>query len=153
MQTPLYLIDNMVICSKALAPYIELDFVRSNCAVIDEVVYESRNSMRASSIKKLQQPLRAKDLELLKAISQDCIEKYKILDLYEGSGDALLLATALATNEPNDRQLSMFTANKPTIVTEEKAVRRACDDFNLQWMSQKDFISLIRTVINQQLPL
>lgn len=143
----------MVACSKALAPYINSEFLVNNCIVIDEVVYESRNSKRAESIKKMQRPIKVEDLEHLKSITDDCVNKYKILELYAGCADALLLATALAIMQPSEGQRSFFDPNSPVIVTEERALRDACDDLTIRWLSQKDFVNLVKATQLQEMPL
>lgn len=153
MEIPIYFLDNMVACSRSFTPYISLDFVRDNCAVIDEIIYESRKSKSAENIKKLHRFTTAEDVEALKLITEQSIVKYGILKLYEGCADALLLATAITIKQTPSGQKSFFDPNTPVIVTEEKALRKACDDLKIQWLSQRDFIELIKTTQLQELPL
>lgn len=153
MNETVYLVDNMVICSRAIGPYLNSDFMKEHAWVIDEVIYESRNSARSADIRQLQHHTTAKDLEVLKQISHDCIDKYKFLKLYEGCADAMLVATALAINEPENGQNRSIFTKTPIVVTEERSVQRACDDLNIQWMSQVDFVSLLKATNLQELPL
>ena len=154
MERTVYLVDNMVICSRAIAPYIESDFFLENVRIVDEVVYEARNSKAIDSIKKLQHYIEAKDCERLKQISQACVETYKILKLYEGCADAILLATALATNDSNDEQAPLpFETITPVIVTQEKGIRDACDILHIRWLSQASLLRLAKQFSNTELPL
>lgn len=155
MKTPKYFIDNMVICSKQVGEYLESDFIRFNCVIIDEVVFESRNSKRANKIKKLRKGTDAADLEYLILISQDSIEKYKFLKLYEGTADVMLLASAIAVRDRlTGEQVDLFDEGiEPIIVTEEKALRHACVDYEITWLSQADFIKILNVASASQISL
>lgn len=154
MERTIYLIDNMVVCSRALAPFIESDFLKENVWIIDEVVHEAARSRSIDSIKKLRHGLEAKECVRLKKIARACVENYKILNLYEGCADALMLATALAINDSDDEQAQMqFERIKPIIVTEERGIQTACESLNIEWLSQAGFVYLIKQVSNQELPL
>lgn len=153
MNDTVYIVDNMVICSRAISPFLDSRLMHNNVWIIDEVIYESRNSARKEKIKQLQHHICAKDLNTLSQISSDCINKYNFLNLYEGCADALLVATALAMNEPEDGQTQTLFNKEPIIVTEEIKVRNACDDLKIKWMSQSDFISLLKAINVQELPL
>lgn len=154
MESVIYLVDNMVICSKATAPYIESTFFKENVWIIDEVAYEAKRSRSIESIKKLQHNIEAKDCERLKQVVQDCVEKYKILKMYEGCADALLLATALAINDSNGEQGELqFESITPIIVTQEKGIRNACNELNIRWLSQTSFISIAKQFSVVELPL
>lgn len=144
----------MVICSKAIAPYIGGDFFLENVWIVDEVVYEARNSRAITSIKKLQHHIEPKECERLKLIAQDCVERYKILELYEGCADTILLATALAVNDCDDEQTELqFESFVPVIVTQEKGIRAACDTLHVKWLSQASFLQLVKQFSNTELPL
>lgn len=139
----------MVICSKAIVPYIESDFFIKNVWIVDEVVYEARNSKSINSIKKLQHHIEVKECERLKEIVQDCVEKFKILKLYEGCADAILLATALAINDSNSKQSELqFEQIKPILVTQEKGIRTSCDELKIDWLSQASFIRIAKHFTN-----
>lgn len=154
MEKTIYLIDNMVICSKAIAPYLEKDFIQYNVWIIDEVIYEARKSRRIDTIKKLRHNIEANECERLKHIVINCVEKYKILKLYEGCADAILIATALAINDSDSEQGKLqFEYNTPIIVTQEKGIRDACESTGIQWLSQSGFIQIAKQSYNAELPL
>lgn len=145
MEKTVYLVDNMVICSKAIVPFIENEFFVKNVWIIDEVIYEARNSKAISSIKELQHHIEAKECERLKQIVQDCVEKYKIVKLYEGCADAILLATALSINDSSSEQSELqFEYTTPIVVTQEKGIRDACDILQIKWISQASFIRIAK---------
>lgn len=154
MERTIYLVDNMVICSKAISPYIMSEFFKENVWIIDEVVYEARRSKSIGSIRKLQHSIEAKECEKLKQVARDCVEKYKILSLYDGCADAILLATALAINDSDDEQTELqFDYFRPIIVTQEKGIRNACDLLDIQWIPQTDFVNIVKRFSNAVLPL
>lgn len=154
MEKQVYLVDNMVICSKAISLYLDKDFFHENVWVIDEVIYEARNSKQIELIKKLRHSIRAKECERLKQITVDCVEKYKILKLYEGCADAILLATALAINDSDEDQAEFkFEHYTPIIVTQENGIQAACDILDIKWLPQSSFIQIIKQSSNPRLPL
>lgn len=135
----------MVICAKAIAPFIESEFFVKNVWIIDEIIYEARYSRAINSIKKLQHHIEAKDCERLKQIVQDCAEKYKVVKLYEGCADAILLATALSINDSSGEQSELqFEHTTAIVVTEEKGIRAACDILQIKWLSQASFIRIAK---------
>ncbi len=145
MEKTVYLVDNMVICAKAIAPFIESEFFVKNVWIIDEIIYEARYSRAINSIKKLQHHIEAKDCERLKQIVQDCAEKYKVVKLYEGCADAILLATALSINDSSGEQSELqFEHTTAIVVTEEKGIRAACDILQIKWLSQASFIRIAK---------
>ncbi|MFZ2513248.1 MAG: hypothetical protein WAW63_02210 [Candidatus Saccharimonadales bacterium] len=154
MDKTIYLVDNMVICSKIAAPYVGSTFFMENVWIIDEVIYEARNSRSIKSIKKLQHHLEARECERLKQIALDCFVKYKILKLYEGCADALLLATALAINDIEGDQTELRFGNiTPIIVTEEKDIRDACEDLQIKCISKASLISIVKHASTIELAL
>jgi len=109
---------------------------RKNVVTIYDVFYEVQDREKSKLLKA--EHLDALMYEKMREIMNSTLNVRGIISYYEnqGAADIALLAYCSTTNYNH-----LFTDEK-IIVTDDKGLRTACEDFEIRWMSFLDFINI-----------
>lgn len=109
----------------------DTDFFRRRCRVTEDVLYESRFTVKASTLSGLVVPVMPAMLRQVAEIMQTVpVGDTKLVDLYnnKGTADPMLIAAALVLNSP---EKPSFFDDEWIIVTRDKEVVAKAKEFGV----------------------
>ncbi len=137
-----YLLDNNALAN------IPIDarrgaFVRQNCRLPDEVLYEAQGYPDIAELADLAYPTTVAVLRaLIKVMASLPPSDSKLVDLYHnrGNADPLLVACALVERELNEQRL---LTEKWVIVSDDRAVQAKAAEFEVDFLSSEQFLVVV----------
>lgn len=118
-------------------------FFADHCRIPQEVAYEARFSAYDKALEPITEAMTPAVLEQLVAVMKTVpVGHTKLIDLYsnKGAADPILVATALALNNP---LLPTLFADTWLIVTNDKEVRAKASEFSIGTLAPKDLADAI----------
>lgn len=144
-----YLLDSVTV-SKLTGGQLASDFVTSHCVVPEEIAYELERVGKDTDVLRISQPV---DIDLLASIREVLSMEeigYRLLDLFNNSGNGDIVLLALALCGIRDTRAKLFGPGY-TIVTDDEALieftkkRMAAltDGEKVETLRTEEFISLL----------
>jgi hypothetical protein len=137
-----YLVDNNALKDLGAARR-KAKYFREHCCVSADVLYEARFSRDHAALSTLQVDMNAAALEFVRKIMATVpVGDTSLIDLYgnRGAADPGLIALAL---EAHDREQATLFPDTWIIVTNDKAVLGAAQDFGIETMTPSTLARLI----------
>lgn len=131
-----YILDANIIRKINYEQLIELNEKRINVITIDEVYFEVQSLEKIKLIRI--QSLCAHAFEVMANLINEFQSVRNIVSYFENKGAADVALLAYCKCSPDSR---LFEDEK-IIITEDKGLRRACDELNIKWMSYIDFLEI-----------
>ncbi len=143
MNDTFYLLDNNVLAKLTPAQRASAFFMEQ-CRVPDEVMHEA-GPARAAGLEQVRYPTTPEVLRGVQTVMATVAARdIKLVDLYhnKGNADPFLVACALVEQQ---HAAPMLVRPEWLVVTDDHAVRRKADEFEIAWSSSTDFIGLLNT--------
>ncbi len=137
-----YLLDTVAI-SKLNRLELESSFLRDDCKIPEEVLYECRDFKHVKLLNSLVIPVTIELISTAQTVILGLDDDDKIIDLYnnEGNGDIILLATAL--HEMSKNGIQLFKTNW-VIVTDDRLLTERAREFSIDSISSKEFRDIVK---------
>lgn len=141
MNDTFYLLDNNAL-TKLSSDQRASTFFLEQCRVPDEVLYEA-GPARAAGFEAIRYPTTPTVLRAVQKVMETVpAGDTKFVDLYrnKGNADPFLVACALVEEE---LAATMLVRPHWVVVTDDNAVRRKTDEFDISWLASKAFGTLL----------
>jgi hypothetical protein len=141
MNETFYLVDNNVLGKLSTVQRGSAFFARY-CRVPDEVLHEA-GPARAAALHAVRYPTTPDVLEAVKTVMATVdVGDIKLVDLYrnKGTADPFLIACALVEQQSS---ADMLIRPEWVVVTDDEAVRRKAEEFDVAWIGSSQFMSLL----------
>jgi hypothetical protein len=122
------------------------DFVRKNCAIPEEILYEIRHHRQVSELSRLEASISVHILRKLTSLMCSLPLDTEIVDLFhnQGNGDVLLLASALTLQEHEMALPRLFPVDL-VIVTDDDLLKIEAAKNSIKSISTNEFILLVQS--------
>lgn len=141
MNETFYLVDNNVL-GKLSSVQRGSAFFAKYCRVPDEVLHEA-GPARAAALHAVRYPTTPDVLRAVQAVMATVdAGDIKLVDLYrnKGTADPFLIACALAEQQSS---ADMLIRPEWVVVTDDEAVRRKAEEFDIAWISSQRLVGLV----------
>ena len=131
-----YILDANVIRKISYEQLIELNGKRIKIITIDDVYYEVQSLEKVKLLKI--ESLSANAFDVMTKLINEFQSVRNIVSYYENKGAADVALLAYCKCSPENR---LFEDEK-VIITEDKGLRKACDELHINWMTFIDFLQI-----------